>query len=217
MQKEYQLFRKPTFHTFFALILLFSLSGCTRQILLTSYYLIEYQPRTTNQNLILEKPLPYLVQVRNFKIPRSYDSIRIIARYSSHQINYYRYSLWAVRPQIAIADLMVQHINAYRIFKNCQREFLQERPQYEITGKILQIERYESDQYSAAHLKVQISLYDYETNEILVNHTFDREVPIPQEKMTIFAKAISDVISVETEIFLEQTIEFFIPPVEEED
>lgn len=198
------------------ILIILVISGCTRQILQTSYYLIEYQPRPTIEKLILDKPLPYSVQVQNFKIPRSYDSIRIIARYSSHQINYYRYSLWAVRPQIAIADLISQHINAYRMFRTCKREFIEERPQYEISGEILQLERYESVGFSAAHLKAEISFVDYETNEILVRHSFDNEVSIPQENMTIFAKAVSDVIDDETTVFLEKLVDYFYPPEEEE-
>ena len=143
-----------------AILFLIIAAGCTRQILVTSYYLLEYQPSPRNEKLILEKQIPHRVQVRNFKIPRSYDSIRIIARFSSHQINYYRYSLWAVRPQVAVADMLVQHINAYHLFKGCQREFLEERPDYEITGEIFQIEKFDSEQYSAAHLKMSFDLYD---------------------------------------------------------
>ncbi|MFC2150573.1 ABC-type transport auxiliary lipoprotein family protein [Calditrichota bacterium] len=191
------------------------LAGCTRHVLQTSYYLLEYQPRQNIKKLIVKKPLPYSVEVRSFKIPRSYDSIRIIARYSSHQIDYYRYSLWAVRPQIAIADLIMQHVNTYKLFKSCQREFLEERPQYEITGEIQQIERYDNEGFSAAHLKARIDFIDYETNELIVSHEFDRELKIPPENMTIFAKAVSDMISDETNQFLEKVVDHFIPPEDE--
>ncbi len=198
---------------FFLLSFYFLLStvGCARQTLVTSYFLIEYQPTVTNPRLQLDEPLPYRVQVRNFKIPRSYDSIRIIARFSSHQINYYRYSLWAVRPQIALADLLSQHINAYRMFRDCQREYLEERPDLEITGEIYQIERFESEQYTAAHLRMAINLYDYNSNDRLVSYDFDREVPIPTGSMTIFAKVISDIVAEETENFLVKVLDHFQP------
>jgi ABC-type uncharacterized transport system auxiliary subunit len=185
------------------------LAGCARDTLVTRYYLLDYQPDPVNPKLILSQPFPYRVQVLNFKIPRSYDSIRIIARYSSHQINYYRYSLWAVRPQMAIADLLMQHINAYQLFKDCEREFLEERPDYEITGEVQQVERYESQGYTAAHLKMTFDLYDYNSANKVVTHEFDREVPIAQEEMTIFAKVISDIIDQETENFLVDVVDYF--------
>jgi len=183
--------------------------GCARVTLVASYYLLDYMPVANNPRLRLEEPLPYSVQVINFKIPRSFDSIRIIARFSTHQINYYRYSLWAVRPQVAVADLLVQHINTYNLFQKCQREFLNVRPDYEITGEIFQIERFQSRDYTAAHLKMVYELFDYQTNERVVRHEFNRETPVPRENMTIFVKALSDIISEESEAFLVKVIDYF--------
>jgi len=194
------------------LLLVMVFTGCTRQIVGTKYYLLEYLPTTDNDRLSLQEPIPKRVLVRNFKIPRSYDSIRIIARFSSHQINYYRYSLWAVRPQIAIADLLVQHINAYHLFKSCQREMFEGRPEFEITGEIFQIERFESEQYSAAHIRMSIELYKYDNKERVVEHTFDREVPLHTESMTIFAKVVSDIVEDEVENFLVKMVDYFYPP-----
>jgi len=199
----------------FLLLILLTVAGCTSQAVFTTYYLLDYYPSAKNSDLILDEPLPYKTQVLNFKIPRSFDSIRIIARFSSHQINYYRYSLWAVRPQVAVADLVAQHINAYDMFQKCQREFLEDIPDYEITGEIFQIELFESEAYSAAHLKMAFELYDRNKAEILVRHAFDREYPIPAQNMTIFAKALSDIINEETEIFLSKVVLHFLPPEED--
>ncbi|MCF7809906.1 ABC-type transport auxiliary lipoprotein family protein [bacterium] len=194
------------------LLLLVFIISCTRQVFVTKYYLLEYQPTAKNEKLLLEKPIPGRVQVGNFNIPRSYDSIRIIARFSSHQINYYRYSLWAVRPQMAIADELVKHVNVYQIFLDCKREFLDSRPDYEITGQIHQIERFDSEGYSAAHLKMTFYFYNYESKDVLVSHSFDREVPITAGSMTIFAKVISDIAEEEVENFLIKVVEYFYPP-----
>ncbi|MBM3329871.1 MAG: hypothetical protein FJY67_10455 [Calditrichaeota bacterium] len=202
--------RSPVFLGLF-LIALVILAGCAKQQLATSYYLIEYAPSPVNPQLKLSEPIPYRVQVRNFKIPRSYDSVRIIARYSSHQIDYYRYSLWAVRPQVAVADLLVQHIKAYNLFRNCQREFLEERPDFEITGEVTQIERFESEAYTAAHLRMRFEFYDSGSNDILLLHEFDREISIPPGNMSIFAKAVSDLISQESEQFLVKIVTHFYP------
>lgn len=201
-----QLFRLTI--TFPCIMVVLLILGCAKPQLVTRYYLIEYTPKPLNPKLRLADPLPYRVQVRNFKIPRAYDSARIIARYSAHQINYHRYSLWAVRPQVAVADLLVSHINTYRLFKDCQREFLGERPHYEITGEIQQIERFESPVYTAAHLRMRFELYDYDTVELKVWHECDREVTVPVS-MEIFAKAISDIVQEEAETFLIKVVNFF--------
>ena len=192
-----------------ALLCVVLLMGCSRQVSTTKYYLLEYRPIANNKKLMLEKPIDKRVQVVNFKIIRSYDSSHIIARFSSHQINFYRYSLWAVRPQIAIADLLVQHINAYQLFKDCQREYLDENPDFEISGEIQQVEKYESQEYTAAHLKMRFDLYDYNSKDRLVTYAFDREIPIPTGDMTIFAKVLSDISQDEAEKFLVNVVEWF--------
>jgi len=195
-------------------IVVFTVIGCASKMTTASYYLIDYRPVARNANLTSVQKIPKRVAVKNFKIPRSFDSNRIIARYSSHQINYYRYSLWAVRPQIAVADLLTQHINTYGLFAKCQREFLDERPDYEISGEIYQIEKYQSELYTAAHLKMVFELHDYNNGNLLVKHEFDREMPIPPDNMTIFAKAVSDLVQEEAELFLFQVVTYFntLPP-----
>ena len=197
-----------------ALAAVLLIAGCARQMFMTRYFLLEYQPNAVNPSLKLAKPLPYRLLVSNLKLPRSYDSVRIIARYSSHEISYFRYSLWAVRPQIAVADMLVAHINAYRLFRECQREYLEARPDYEISGEIQQVEAFESEDYNAAHLKMTLTLSDYNTNEVLVAHDCDRELPIPAGQMTIFAKAVSDIVEDEAEKFLGEVVQYFQPPAD---
>jgi len=192
-----------------ALLCVALLMGCSRPVSTTRYYLLEYSPIAKNKSLMLEKPIDKQVQVMNFKIIRSYDSSHIIARFASHQINFYHYSLWAVRPQIAIADLLVQHINTYQLFKDCQREYLDDNPDFEISGEIQQVEKYESQEYTAAHLKMRFDLYDYESKDRRVTYSFDREIPIPTGDMTIFAKVLSDISQEEAEKFLVKVVEWF--------
>jgi len=207
--------KSKQFTKFLFLMLIVSIvliPGCTRKVVRTAYYLLDYHTTALNEKLKLEEPLPFRVQVMTFKIPRSFDSIRIIARHSTHQINYYRYSLWAVRPQTAVADLLAQHINDYGLFQECQREYLSKRADLEISGEIFQIEIFSSDKYSAAHLKMIFELYDRTNDKRLIVHQFDRETPIPLDNMTIFAKALSDIVNQEAEVFFEKIVDHFQPP-----
>jgi len=183
--------------------------SCIREVPRTRYYILEYQPVPDTRERSVESPFPVKVLVSNFEIPRSYDSVRIVARESSHEINYYRYNLWAVRPQVVIADLIALHINACHIFERCQREFLNERPDYEITGYIHKIERYDSGLYMAAHLQATYYLYDYSTNDIVARHDFDREEELSTPEFNYFAKKLSDIIEEETNSFIDELTDYF--------
>lgn len=193
------------------LLILTSLSvvSCVRDVPYTKYFILEYNPIIKDQTLKIDNPFPCSIKVSDMEIPRSYDSVRIVARYSSHQVNYYRYNLWAVRPHIVIADLMAKHFNSYELFERCQREFLDERPDYEVVGYINKIEKYDSVGYKAAHLNMTLYLYDYETNEAVRKYEFDREVELTTEEFNFFAKKISDIVREETDNFIRILIGYF--------
>jgi hypothetical protein len=124
-------------------------------------------------------------------------------------LDYFRYNLWAIRPQITISDLIAKHISDYGIFQQCQREFLEERPDYEITGTIEAIEKFDNEQYIATHLAMKLYLRSYEGYEILVQHQFDREEEMSVFRMELFAKKLSDILREETDSFIRKIIVYF--------
>lgn len=178
----------------------------------TKHYLIDYMPKNDNPEITRVQTLPYKVKMTNFKIPRAYDSSRMIGRLSTHEISYYKYSLWAVRPQIAVTDMIMLHVNQYRLFDKCQREFIDDQPNYEITGSIDVVEVLESIAFNAAHMKGTIEFIELKGgSKVLIVHHFDREIVIPDRDYTMFAKAVSDIVKEETELFLVKVVNVLVP------
>jgi len=189
--------------------IVFLLSQCASKAIHPKYYILDYQPVLRDSSFILEKPLPYRVQVQTMKIPRTFDRISIVVRYSAHRLDYYRYNLWAIRPQITVSDLIANHINNYGIFEQCQREFFDVRPDYEIVGSIEAIEKFANESYTATHLAVKLYLRSYDGYDNLMSHEFDREEEMPVFRMELFAKKLSDILKEETDIFISKMIDYF--------
>ncbi len=185
------------------------ITGCATRSIHPKYFILDYKPVLRDSTLKIEKSLPYKVQVQTMKIPRSFDRISIVVRYSAHQLDYYRYNLWAIRPQFTISDLIANHITEYGVFQKCRREFLEEQPDFEITGEINAIEQFAHESYAAAHLAMRLSLRTYDGYEELVVHEFDREEELPVSRMELFAKKLSDIVREETDIFIRQVIDHF--------
>ncbi len=183
--------------------------SCATKAIQPKYYILDYQPVLRDSTLIVEKPLPYKVQVQTMKIPRTFDRVSIVVRYSAHRLDYYRYNLWAIRPQITISDLIADHIAKFGIFKNCQREFLEERPDYEIIGNIEAIEKFDHEQYTAAHLALKLYLRTYDGYENLLSHEFDRVEEMPVFQMELFAQKLSDILEEEVNHFIQKMIDYF--------
>jgi len=192
------------------------LLGCGTKVQTTKLYLMDYEPVIREEGPAWE-PLPYKVQVREFKIPRTFDRTRIVYRYSPHELNYYRYYQWAVPPRVMITDLVEKHVAAARVFEVVQREFWDERPDYEVTGTILALEKFESGEFGGAHLAMEIELVRSSDNASIANHKFDREVELQNPTMTFFAQKMSELLEAEVEVFLQAVDLYFHPPdVEEE-
>ena len=185
------------------------LYGCTTKTIRPNYYILDYRPVLRDTTLTVNKSFPYRVQVQTMKIPRTFDRVSVVVRYSAHRLDYYRYNLWAIRPQIIISDLIARHISNYRIFQKCQREFLEERPDYEIIGTIEAIEKFDNESYTAAHLAMKLYLRTYDGYENLLNHEFDREVEMPVFRMELFAKKLSDILREEIDSFARKIITYF--------
>lgn len=191
------------------LLIIICMLACTAKSIRPKYYILDYRPISNDARLTIDKPFPYKLQVQTMKIPRTFDRVNIVVRYSAHQLDYYRYSLWAIRPQITISDLIANHIAEYGIFEQCQREFLDEPPDLEITGEIMAIEQFASEQYTAAHLAMKLYLRSYESYDILLKHEFDVEEEMPVFKMELFAKTLSDLLSSELDQFILKMIHYF--------
>jgi len=198
-----------TFLYIVLIIFIFFWLSCSTKAIYRQYFILDYRPVLQDSTLKIEVPLPYKVQVQTMKIPRTFDRVGIVVRYSTHQLDYYRYQLWAIRPQIIVSDLIARHISNYNVFQSCQREFLEERPDFEIIGIIDAVEKFDNEAYTAAHLAMKLYLRTYDSYENILSHEFDREEEMPVFRMELFAKKLSDILREEVDVFIGEIIDYF--------
>ncbi|MEA3474957.1 MAG: ABC-type transport auxiliary lipoprotein family protein [Candidatus Cloacimonadota bacterium] len=192
---------------YITLLMIILIISCTKRYI-ARYYILDYNPQINVENQF-EKPFPYNLQVKEFKIDRTYDNSRIVVRQSAHEVYYDRSSLWATRPQVAITDLLINHINKLKIVKKCEKTFLEKKPDYIISGTIHSIEKYQSERYSGADLHISIYLMDVQENQIVLTYTIERYTELYTNKMNYFSKKISDILNEEFNIFLSKVINYF--------
>jgi len=185
--------------------------GCSR-MQWAHFYILDYVPPIT-KNDVLTTPYPYTVQVKDFKIDKTYDNSRIVIRQSAHEVYYDRWSLWARRPPDAITALIINHIRALNLVHECKKIFLDQRPDYIITGSIHNIEKYVSDlplnEFQRADIGITIQMIDVKNNITVVNYEIKRYAPLYTESMSFFAKTLSDTLKNEITIFLRKVQEYF--------
>jgi ABC-type uncharacterized transport system auxiliary subunit len=191
------------------LLIILMMFGCAKLSLSRNYFILDYNPIIENPKLSIAKPFPYSVQVMDSRMPRTYDRSQIVIRYSAHKLSYSTQNIWAVRLSYLIPDLINKQIKSYNIFSQTQREYLEERPDYEIITYVNRVELFKNEYYTAAHLSMDYYLRKSNNHDDIIKYSFDIEQQIAQNGMDIFAQKISNLLKDHTDIFLIKVIDYF--------
>ncbi|MBN2105496.1 membrane integrity-associated transporter subunit PqiC [bacterium] len=182
---------------------------CGKKAVIRKYYILETPRPIKMADSVETVCLPIHVDIRDFQISKAINQTRIALKTKSHELNYYFYHHWAVRPSIGTAD-MVYQITAYqKCFRRLVRGY-SSQPDYFITGNIQNLERDETGKKVAVHFAATLELIDAESNIPLIRHTFDRTEHYTNPKsMNSFAETISLILYQETTAFLNIISDYF--------
>ncbi|MBN2461323.1 MAG: membrane integrity-associated transporter subunit PqiC [Candidatus Cloacimonetes bacterium] len=192
-------------------LLVILLWGCTAgEILSRNYYVLEYFQHSEKKSLFQEEPLPVTVLINDAKIPQTYNRRQIVIRHFGPKITYSEENLWGVRLPEIIANLVAKRFNRYNLFKQTQREFLKEIPEYEVNISVINIELYESEFIRQARLNIELTLSRSGEEEILVSVANNIEKTLPDINVETFVQSINDMIFAETDNFVRKILNYFI-------
>ncbi len=174
------------------------------------YYVLSYLPDPENLSRfkISSLPIDARVEVQNFEMNRIYDRNSIVIRESLHKLSFDERNNWALRPDRAIPDLLIYHINTAGIFKECGRDFISSTPDYFITGTINNLEIYNGANSVQAHLNIVMELKDRNRN-IIVTHRIDEKRDIKNYDVAFFVKTTGELLQKGTNEFLIKIVDHF--------
>ncbi len=174
------------------------------------YYVLSYlpDPEKLGRFRISSLPIDARVEVLNFEMNRIYDRNSIVIRESLHKLSFDEKNNWALRPDRALPDLLVYHVSTAGIFKECGRDFILSKPDYFISGKINNIEIYNSPNSVQAHINLVLEFKDRNRN-VLVQHRIDEKKDIKNYDVTFFVKTAGDIIQSGTHEFLVKIVDHF--------
>ena len=191
------------------LFLIFIVSSCTRRVMVRKYYLIEADPVKLSKIEKFPKSLDFKVDVRDFTVDRAYRQTSIVLRSGEHELNYYYYHYWAVRPGLAIADMIFRVTEYSGLFTNCYRGFSYQ-PDYIIQGNIQQLERIQKKKAVSVHIRGNIDFIKAENGEREVHYNFDRIVGLgSKNSMDASVDAVNSIIMEEAVNFTKKCAEYF--------
>lgn len=170
-----------------ALLLLLSSCGKALQ---TRYYLLEYVPMPPTDRM--EKgPWPYTVRVKDFSIAEAFRRNQIVYRQSAHEMRFYNYELWAVRPEYLVTDMVFRHVVAAELFKSVNRGIEQSEPDFYLTGEVHAIEEYDNNKDWYAHLAITFKLTEITTGKDVWSKNYDYRKKVARQEPVYVVRELS--------------------------
>ena len=175
-----------------------------------NFYILEYYPHTENTNLRLAQPINASLYIADTRIPNTYDRTQIVIRHFGPRITYSENHVWAVNLNDIIPNLIVRRFVQYNIFRQTKREFLDTRPDYEITTKVNNIELYVSEYVREARLNMDFHLSRAGQEGYLVEHYVNREERLLDDNIETFVQEINEILLEETDRFIRKILARFL-------
>ena len=173
-----------------SLIVLF-LNGCFfGKAPVNRYYLLDYVPSPARTKS--GPPLrPVTLRIKDLSVAEAYKRPELIYRKSAHEMQFYNYHQWAVKPEYLITDMVYKHLRAANLFKSISRTLLDFEPDYSLTGQVLAIEEYDNQEKWFAHLAISFQLEETKSKRQVWFRTYDLRKVVAQQEPVYVIRELS--------------------------
>lgn len=191
---------------FISLILPLLAGGCiSSKSVLNRYYLIELEepgPSAAENDENRAPLIDMTCEIAEIEVGSLIDRSQIINRSRSHEITYYQSHLWATRPSVAFADVMLRQIEGSGLFRGVSDRYSRSLPDLRLWSAIRHLEVVEDNGEFMAHLSMEFTLVRIRDNQVMVKHSFDRTEPLEKRDLNLFAQKISQILSDELNLLI---------------
>ncbi len=190
-------------------LVLLGLAACRSSQPVNHYfYLIEYDMERSTEWPEGLGTLAGLCEIGPVWVTPAYASHQISMRTASHQLRYFTFNEWAVRPEQAFTKLLLDFFEGFPVFENIAHGRLTSPPDYILETEIHHLELDARKEKIGARLQVVFSLYDMENGKNMVSqHVADRTLELERKSLNDFATAISRLFQEELQAFSIQCLQ----------
>jgi ABC-type uncharacterized transport system auxiliary subunit len=157
------------------------------------YYVLDYVPAASGERL-LQGPWPKKLLVRNFPLGEAYLRPELVYRTSAYEIRYHWRDRWAVRPEQVVTDMVRRHVAETRLFDAVQNQYEENKPDYELKGRVLSLEEYRTESARFAHLDVRFDFVRLADNNVLWSQEFDLRRQVQGDAPVLVVRALSSLL-----------------------
>jgi ABC-type uncharacterized transport system auxiliary subunit len=130
-----------------------------------------------------------------------YEKTQIVNRSDSHEVTFYKYHQWAIRPSVAVRDVIRTFLEGAKLFESVSARYSMAIPDYRFSTTIRRLEVIESKKQFLAHLELEFRIVNDADGRVMIEHTANRTESLAKKELNLFASAISDMLVSELRIF----------------
>ena len=187
---------------------IFFLAGCMSQKQPTSKYYVIETPDTLKLSLSPgQLPMEGYCEIAPVDVYPAYATQSIAQRKGSHEIVYYSYHHWAVRPGESMTLLLEDYLSRASLFDGVSTRFWKIQPAYKLKTTVFQLEALRENEAMVAHLSLRFALVSTRDNESLVVHQANRKQSLPRKDLNLYAQTVSELFHEELGRFSKKMVE----------
>ncbi len=178
------------------------LTGCmSRKQPTNKYYVLERPEGAGDSITPRSAAIDGYCEVAPVDVYPAYASQSIARRKESHELVYYSYHHWAVRPGETMTLLVEDYMDQAAVFDGVSTRFWKTSPDFRLETTVFHLEALPENKDMVAHLSLRFTLIDNRDDESLVVHHADRKERLPRKDLNLYAKAMGEIFHEELDRF----------------
>jgi ABC-type uncharacterized transport system auxiliary subunit len=195
------------------IIVLIALWGCSsNKTLTTKYYVIEKPAAQDSLIVQADTSLNAYCEIEPVELYPAFAVQQIANRTKSHEIVYYNYHQWAVRPERFFTLMLQEYFIDNKLFAGAATRFWRINPDYKLQTTIYQLETTNQGKQLAAHIAFRMSLISTEESQLICEHRVDRTELLAENDLNYFALTVGKIFTQEMNKFSDIVIETLKTP-----
>jgi ABC-type uncharacterized transport system auxiliary subunit len=129
-------------------------------------------------------------------VAEAYRRNNIVYRQSPHELRFYSYELWAVKPEYLVTDMVFRHVETAKLFHEVTRTLDMIEPEFVLSGQVTALEEYDNKDEWYAHLAMNMTLQNTRTRQLVWSKAWDYRKKVRQLEPVFVVRELSSLLEV---------------------
>jgi len=123
----------------------------------------------------------------------AFSGHQIALRENTHELRYFGFNQWAVRPEHNLINLLADFFDRYKVFAAVYTPAVTGETDYTIRTRVYSLEVIKERNDFFARLSVEYILVNNQNREVIHTHRAERRILLEDRDLNLFSAAVSEI------------------------